>query len=60
MVLLKTLKLGLGSLHCLTAKTEDKLRIYNFDEVNELKLLGDLMKTTSQGEELKLLLAVKH
>ena len=44
------------------AKTEDKLRMYNFDEEVSnkkeffllLKQLGDPMKTTTQGEELKL------
>ena len=38
------------------AKTEDKLRIYNFHEVKKFKqLIGDLMMTSNQGEELKLL-----
>ena len=43
------------------AKTQDKLRIYNFDEeeVKELKQLSDpVMKMTRQGEELKQLIMI--
>ena len=43
------------------AKTQDKLRINNFDEeeVKELKQLSDpVMKMTRQGEELKQLIMI--